>query len=319
MSNTSSSESLNLGLIGAGPWGRNYIKTIKGLKGITLSRLASRNPESARLVGPGCEIHQDWREMIKTNDLDGVIVATPPARHAEMTLAAVDRGLPVLVEKPLTLDVGEAEAVLDRARSKGAIVLVDHIHLYSAAWEALKREGVRLGPIRTIAAKAGRWGIFRPGTPVLWDWGSHYAAMCINLLGRVPENVRARRIESREVEDAKRKKKGEVLELDLDFGDAAASITIGNLFSEKIQLFSVAFDGGELIYDDCAKEKLILNPAPGYSGQPLALSGGLPLERAVLALAAAIALGSPDVDDLELGLDVVRTLARLEETLIPGE
>ena len=36
-----------------------------------------------------------------------------------MTLAAVDRGLPVLVEKPLTLDVGEAEAVLDRVRSKG--------------------------------------------------------------------------------------------------------------------------------------------------------------------------------------------------------
>ena len=75
-----------------------------------------------------------------------------------MTLAAVDRGLPVLVEKPLTLDVGEAEAILDQARSKGAIVLVDHIYLYSAAWEALKREGIRLGPIRTITAKGGRWG-----------------------------------------------------------------------------------------------------------------------------------------------------------------
>ncbi len=256
--------------------------------------------------------------MIKTNDLDGIIIAAPPALHAEMTLAAVDRGLPVLVEKPLTLDVGEAEAVLDRARSIGAIVLVDHIHLYSAAWEALKREGVRLGPIRTIAAKAGRWGVFRPDTPVLWDWGSHYAAMSINLFGRVPENVHARRIESREVEDGKKKKKGEVLELELDFGDAAASITIGNLFSEKIRLFSVAFDGGELVYDDCAEEKLILNPAPGDPGQPLALGDGLPLERAVLAFAAAIALGLPDVDDAELGLDVVRTLARLEETLPPG-
>ena len=110
-----------------------------------------------------------------------------------------------------------------------------------------------------------------------------------------------------------------MLELYLDFGDAAASITIGNLFSEKIRLFSVAFDGGELIYDDCAEEKLILNPAPGDPSQPLALGDGLPLERAVLAFAAAIALGSPDVDDLELGLYVVRTLARLEETLIPGE
>ena len=110
-----------------------------------------------------------------------------------------------------------------------------------------------------------------------------------------------------------------MLELYLDFGDAAASITIGNLFSEKIRFFSVAFDCGELIYDDCAKEKLILNPAPGDPGQPLALSGGPPLERAILAFAAAIALGTPYVDDVELGLDVVRTLSRLEEKLIPGE
>ena len=259
--------------------------------------------------------------LIKAGDLDGVIVATPPALHAEMTLAAVDRGLPVLVEKPLTLDVGEAEAALARARSKGAIVLVDHIHLYSAAWETLKREGVRLGPIRTIAAKAGRWGVFRLDSPVLWDWGSHYAAMCINLLGRVPENVRARHFELRKVEDANEKKKGEVLELYLDFGDAAASITIGNLFSEKIRLFSIAFEGGELIYDNTrdGTEKLRLKTTPDDPGGTFKFGPGLPLERAVLAFAAAIALGTPDVDDLELGLDVVRTLARLEEPLLPGQ
>ena len=80
MNGTSSSKNLNLGLIGAGPWGHNYIRTIDGLDGITLACLASRNPESARLVGPGCKIHQDWREMIKTNDLNGVIIATPPRR-----------------------------------------------------------------------------------------------------------------------------------------------------------------------------------------------------------------------------------------------
>jgi hypothetical protein len=154
---------------------------------------------------------------------------------------------------------------------------------------------------------------------VLCDWSSHYAAKCINLLERVPENVCARRIESREVEDANEKKKGEVLELELDFGDAAASIAIGNLFSEKIRLFSFAFDCGELIYDDCAKKKLILNPDPGDPGQPLALSGGLALESAILAFAAAIALGTPYVEDAELGLDLVRTLFRLEEKLIPGE
>ena len=316
---TDAIETLRLGLIAAGPWGRNYIKTIDGLDGVRLTRLASRNPESAGLVDRECEINNDWRDMLAACGVDGVIIATPPPLDAEMTLAAIERDLPVMVEKPMTMGIADAGKILEATQFRNAIVRVNHIHLYSAAWEALKCESVPLGPIRTIASKAGQWRVFRPDTPVLWDWGSHYAAMCINLLGRIPENVRARRIESREVKDANEKKKGEVLELELDFGDAVASITIGNLFSEKIRLFSVAFDGGELIYDDCAEEKLILNPAPGDPSQPLALGDGLPLERAVLAFSAAIALGSPDVDDLELGLDVVRTLARLEETLIRGE
>ena len=55
------------------------------------------------------------------------------------------------------------------------------------------------------------------------------------------------------------------------------------------------------------------------TGGTFKLGPGLPLERAVMTFAAAIARGTPDVDDAELGLDVVRTLARLEETLIPGE
>ena len=112
--------SLNLGLIGAGPWGRNYIDTIRALDGVALTRLASRNPESAALAGPDCEITGDWRKMLAAGDLDGVIIATPPALHAEMTLAAIDRGVAVLVEKPMTLNLAEAEIVLERAQSQGA-------------------------------------------------------------------------------------------------------------------------------------------------------------------------------------------------------
>ena len=44
-------ETLRLGLIGAGPWGRNFIRTIDGIDGVTLARLASRNPESAGIGG----------------------------------------------------------------------------------------------------------------------------------------------------------------------------------------------------------------------------------------------------------------------------
>ncbi|MCH7935559.1 MAG: Gfo/Idh/MocA family oxidoreductase [Proteobacteria bacterium] len=309
-------ETLRLGLIGAGPWGRIYIRTIDGLDGVTLARLASRNPESPGLVGPGCEIHQDWREMIKTNDLDGVIIATPPPLHAEMTLATVDRDLPVLVEKPLTLDVAEAEAVLDRARSKGAIVLVDHIHLYSAAWEALKRESRCLGPLHAVSTIAGKWGPFRKNTPMLWDRGSHDVAMCIDLAGRPPDRATAYFIETRETPEGR----GSALALELGFGDVAGRIAVGNLYKDKHRLFTAVFEDGELIYDDTrdGDGKLRLKTTPDDPGGTFKLGPGLPLDRAVLAFAAAIALGAPDADDAELGLDVVRTLSRLEKTLNPG-
>ena len=91
---------LNLGLIGAGSWGRNYIRTLAGLEGVDLVRLCSRNPESAKLAGPDCEISPDWRQLIEAGDLDGVIIAAPPALQSEMMLAAIGRGLPVLAEKP---------------------------------------------------------------------------------------------------------------------------------------------------------------------------------------------------------------------------
>ncbi len=302
---------LNLGLIGAGPWGRNYINALQALGGVTLSRLASRNPESPALAGPGCRVSADWKEVMAAGDLDGVIIATPPALHAEMTLAAIEMNLPVLVEKPMTMSAGDADAVMESARSKGSIVLVDHIHLYSAAWEALKREAQALGPLRAIATVAGNWGPFRTDVPVLWDWGPHDVAMCIDLLGRPPEKATARLIESRETEEGL----GEALALGLDFGDVTAAAAISNLQTEKTRLFTAVFEKGELVYDDTSAEKLRRKIAPDDPGVSVPLGDGTPLERAVLAFRDAIFKKSPDMKDAVMGRDVVRVLAEMDRQL----
>ena len=308
-------ENIRLGLIGAGPWGRNYIDTIRALDGVALTRLASRNPESAALAGPDCEITADWREMLAAGDLDGVIIATPPALHADMTLTAIDRGVAVLVEKPMTLNLAEAETILERAQTRDAIVRVDHVHLYSAAWEALKREAEGLGPLRAIIAEAGSRGPAHSRTPVLWDWGSHDVAMCIDLLGRLPEKALARRLETRGPEEGK----GETLALSLDFGGVTASITIGDILTEKKRLFTATFEEGELVYDDLKDIKLRRRDAPWQAdpvndggGDSVPLAAGRPLDRAVLAFASAISQGAPDSEDVSLGTDVVRVLSRME-------
>jgi predicted dehydrogenase len=311
----SSLESLNLGLIGAGPWGRNYISTIAGLDGVRLSRLANRNPESPALAGTDCRISEDWRDMLAAGDLDGVIVATPAALHTDMTLAALDHSLPVLVEKPMTLSVTEAEAVLSQARAKDAIVRVNHIHLYSAAWEALKREAQALGPLNAISTVAGKWRPSDRQAPVLWEWGSHDVAMCLDLVGRPPVEIAARVIERRKIEEGPDRGEGMALALELNFGDITAKIAVSDLYEDANRLFTASFEGGELVYDDTAPEKLRLKTTPRDSGDSFKLGPGTPLERAVLDFCAAIRKGHPDYDDAALGRDVVKVLEQLQATL----
>ena len=216
----------------------------------------------------------------------------------------------------MTLSVSEAETVLSAARSKGAIVRVNHIHLYSAAWETLKREARALGPLSAISTVAGKWGPFNRQAPVLWEWGSHDVAMCLDLVGRPPEKTAARVIERRRIEEGPDRGEGMTLALELDFGGVTAKIAVSDLYEDANRLFTASFEGGELVYDDTAPEKLRLKTTPRDSDGTFKLGPGTPLERAVLDFCAAVRKGSPDYDDATLGRDVVLTLEQLDKQIL---
>ena len=312
---------LRLGLIGAGRWGRVYIKTVRGIDDVVLTRLASANPASAALAGPQCRTTPDWREVAEAADIDAVIVATPPALHAEMTRAAVAAGLPVLVEKPLTLDGDEAEALVDFVGAEGGLVWVGHTHLFHPAYRELKKRAQGLGRVTAMRATAGAWGPFRADTPVLWDWGSHDVALCLDLLGRTPETATAGHLDSRRTDDGM----GEILRLVLRFsGDVGADIEIGNLMTERHRRFEAYFEGGMLAYDDTLDDKLVHHPeatAPGAPlgrGQSIPFDATLPLTCAVTEFAAAIRAGSRDLASPRLGADVVAVLGQCQKSLSPS-
>ena len=187
---------IRLGLIGAGRWGRNYIRTINGLPGVRLARLASRNPDSARLIPTGCSIFTDWREMLSSRDLDGVIVATPPHLHAEMAFAAIDAGLAVLIEKPLTLSVAEAHALRERARERGVLAMVDHTHLFNPAFRALKATRPRTEKFARSAAKPATTDPIAPtypcsGTGVRMTWRCASICWALRLSGPLQQFLSA--------------------------------------------------------------------------------------------------------------------------------
>lgn len=68
----------------------------------------------------------DWRETVARDDIDLISIATPPDLHREITLAALAAGKHVLCEKPTAMNAGEARAMLERAREKKLLALIDH-------------------------------------------------------------------------------------------------------------------------------------------------------------------------------------------------
>jgi predicted dehydrogenase len=302
---------LRLGLIGAGRWGRIYIQTLKRLNGFSLVRLASSNPESQTLVHKECQISEDWQDITGADDLDGVIIATPPTLHADMTRASIAASNPVLVEKPLTLDVDEAAALLSDAEQQSAIVHVDHIHLYHPAFRALKNVGKALGPIQAIHGMQGDWGPFRHGSSTLWDRGSHDVAMCLDLSGQEPESVSARIEESRHTEDGR----GEAISACLTFpGGVQADLEFSNLLNRKKRSFAVQYEKETLIYDDVSKAALSRQLKSGEI-EAIDVVNVLPLDQVLIDFATAIKKGEPDLDGLRLGTQVVQVLSACQKYL----
>ncbi len=305
-----------IGLIGAGRWGQNYIRTIAGLEGVVLTRISTRNPEAASLAPHGCVVVAAWQDILDRRSVDGVIVASPPASHAQIARAAIEAGLPVLVEKPLSLDLAEAQALQGLTHARGGLVMVDHTHLFHPAFRALKQAVPRHGAIRAIRSAAGNLGPFRADAPVLWDWGPHDVAMCIDLLERSPVRVEAVILEQRSTPDGQ----GQIIELHLEFpGSVPVRTVIGNIMPKQ-RVFAVFLDEGALVYDDLAASKLVFvagagarHDVPRGGGRPLPIGSEPPLTCAVREFARAATELRANMRSLDLAVDVVRVLAKAQD------
>ena len=302
---------MRLGLVGAGRWGRNYIRTIAGLEGVELARLASRNPASREFVEAGCLLTGSWSELIEARDLDGLIVATGPGVQCEIAAAAIAAGLPLMLEKPLATDVESARRLRDLAESGGVPVLVDHVYLFNRAFAALKEEVPRLGGLRALRASRGNWGPFRSDLRALWDWAPHDVAMCLDLAGAAPERIGASVLKAERTADGD----GETVRLDLAFpSGVAAEITVGNLMEPPERLFTAVCGGGELIFDDLADDRLVRRTDAGETA--VAVDGDRPLTRAIRSFARGVAGGDLSAFGLDLAVEVTRVIAEAERQCI---
>ena len=112
---------MRYGLIGCGGIGDLRAEALGKLPDHTLVAACDTDHERARVLAAkhGGQVVSDWHELVQRDDIDAVIVSTPPSLHMEMTVTAMENGKHVLCEKPLARNSAECQTMLDAAQRSG--------------------------------------------------------------------------------------------------------------------------------------------------------------------------------------------------------
>jgi predicted dehydrogenase len=178
--------------------GMNHARVLSELDGAHLVAVAdvdSARVEEARSTF-GVRAHAGCQALLDGEKLDAVTIAVPARHHAAAALACLDRGLPVLVEKPIAGDLADAERIRAAARGAGLPLMVGHVERFNPAVQELKRrldvEANEAGQVLHISAR--RVGPFfrrERDVGVAHDLATHDIDVMQHLLGSEVEEVLA--------------------------------------------------------------------------------------------------------------------------------
>jgi predicted dehydrogenase len=185
---------LRIGVIGAGEWGRNHVRTIAALPEVELTVVCDIDPARREAVSrqyPAVHVTDVVAEAL--DRADAIVVATPAASHHVIATQVVEHGLPVLVEKPFALSVDDAEAVAELADKRDVPVVVGHLLVFHPALEMLGdiiRSG-DLGDVFYLYSQRVNLGQVRPDENALWSFGPHDVSVALELLDDTPTRISA--------------------------------------------------------------------------------------------------------------------------------
>jgi predicted dehydrogenase len=312
-------------VVGCGAWGRNLVRNFAELG--VLAGVADRNEARGREAAEAHGVPMlALEEALADPAVAGLCIATQPSTHHAIGMAALAAGKHLLVEKPLTLDRAEAEALAREAEARGLVLMVGHILRYHPAFRrlaALVHEGV-LGPIRRIHASRLNLGAVRAEEGALWCLAPHDVSMILALAGRMPESVAGF------AEHVLGRAPADTATVRLGFGGGlTAMIQVSWLHPVKEHRLSVIGTDAMAVFDDTKAwaEKLVLyrhRVGPDLSiargePEPVAVPEGEPLKEECRAFLAAIAEGRRPASDAAEALAVMDVLARAEAAMAAPE
>lgn len=210
-----------VGFIGAGAIAVHQMSLLKKIEGVEVSAAAdigAKSLDNARQQHSIPHLYTDYKQMLRERkDLDAISVCTPNGLHAENTIAALEAGKHVLVEKPMAMNAAEGQKMIDAAKKSGKQLIVGFQFRFAPQTKVIRTqiESGQFGKILYVRCQALRrrgipnWGVFgrkelQGGGPMI-DIGVHSLEMahymigsprpisatgnCFTFLGNKPSNI----------------------------------------------------------------------------------------------------------------------------------
>ena len=175
---------VKLAVVGAGLIGKCHIDAILSTNGVALACIVDPSETAVEFAtAHGIECYSLIEDMFENTSVDGVILATPSQLHAVGALICVENGCPVLVEKPLGVDTGEAELIVDAAKAANVPLLTGHHRRHGAAVQQAKRI-IDQGVLGTVVTFQGTCWFHKPADyfDVAWRSRPGGGPIFINLI-----------------------------------------------------------------------------------------------------------------------------------------
>ncbi len=169
---------VGLAVIGAGYWGPNLVRNAQATPGIRLDYLCDIDVARAqRVIGDYSTVRVTGSvgEVLADPAVSAVAIATPPASHYSVAVAALEAGKHVLVEKPLAPTYDEGHELVEAAERHGRVLMLDHTYCYTQAAQYIRDliHNGDLGDLQYLDSVRINLGLVQRDVDVLWDLAPH--------------------------------------------------------------------------------------------------------------------------------------------------
>lgn len=324
---------INIVVVGCGYWGRNLIRNFGSLESSNLIGLCDIDCEKLKFfekIYPGVKITSNYDDLLNDSQVDAVVIALPVSDHYSFAKKALLHNKHVLVEKPITSNSKEIEELIQLAREKNKILMVDHTFEYSQPITKIKEiiDSNELGSLFYIRAEWLNLGLLQPDINVVWDLAPHIISIINYVTDSKPLKLNAK------AEGYIRKDIPEISQIQIKFEkNLSAYLTFGWLEPKKTRRITIVGEKKLLIYDLTNEEEPIkiydkgvdiihdedskqprMNYRYGDTFSPM-IKNIEPLKSMCTHFIESVRYNKPPRSDGKSGLRVIKILESIDESV----